>query len=151
MVEKLKKWFGASIEKNGFNESVLVVQHYEVNKDLTVDFAIFVYDFLVGYCFKDLDLVLPSVKSSLHHGGFDMYIYNNYLFAESYEAPKFIADTTKSTLGLIFMLFNNKTLAATSTLTNMPFDFRIKNYTAFDEYFKLYIEKHIENVRTKVL
>lgn len=147
MVEKLKKWFGASIEKNGFNESVLVVQHYEVNKDLTVDFAIFVYDYLVGYCFKDLDLVLPSVKSSLHHGGFDMYIYNNYLFANKIftsEVPN------ESTYAMIFMLFNNKTLAATSTLTNMPFDFRIKNYTAFDEYFKLYIEHQIENVRTKV-
>jgi hypothetical protein len=32
----------------------------------------------------------------------------------------------------------------------MPFDFRIKNYTTFDEYFNLYIEHQIENVRTKV-
>jgi hypothetical protein len=147
MVEKLKKWFGASIEKNGFNESVLVVQHYEVNKDLTVDFAIFVYNYLVGYCFKDLGLVLPSVKSSLHHGGFDMYIYNNYLFANEIFTSE-VPNECKH--GMIFMLFNNKTLAASSTLTNMTFDFRIKNYTAFDEYFNLYIEHQIENVRAKV-
>ena len=31
--------------------------------------------------------------------------------------------------GLIFMLFNNKTLIATSTLTVMPYDFRIKIMT----------------------
>jgi len=79
MVEKLKKWFSASIEKNGFKESVYILQNHEVKKDFTVDFAIFVHDYLVGYCFKDLELVLPSVKSSLEISNSDFYSFGKYL------------------------------------------------------------------------
>jgi hypothetical protein len=52
--------------------------------------------------------------------------------------------------GLIFMLFNNKTLIATSTLTVMPYDFRIENYDLFDEYFNLYIQHQFEIIRNLI-
>jgi hypothetical protein len=141
MVEKLKKWFSASIEKNGFKESVYVLQNHEVKKDFTVDFAIFVHDYLVGYCFKDLELVLPSVKSSLEISNSDFYSFGKYLNSRK---DMFTDVPNKLEYGLIFMLFNNKTLIATSTLTVMPYDFRIKNYDSFNKYFNLYIQHKLE-------
>ena len=143
MVEKLKKWLFASIEKNGFIESVSFVQNYEVKKDLTVDFAIFVKGYLVGYCFEDLDLVLPSVKSSLEIGISDLYSFGKYLNSRK---DMFTDVPNELKYGLIFMLFNNKTLIATSTLTVMPYDFRIENYDSFDEYFNLYIQHQLKNI-----